>query len=85
MDNVPDGFDVPIYHALLRPRLLLGAPRNVTIFLVTGTGIAILWHAWPVIPLAVILQAFAAWGTRQDPDWFSIVLRCWTYKKYYEV
>jgi type IV secretory pathway TrbD component len=84
-NDVPEGFEVPIYHALLRPKLLLGAPRTFTVFVFIGTAIAVLWHAWPVFPLAVILQGFAAWGTRQDPNWFSIVLRCWFYKRYYEV
>ena len=84
-NNEPDGFEVPVYQALLRPRLVLGAPRLFSIGLIVGTAVALVWHAWPFLPFAVLLQVFAAWGTRQDPDWFAIVLRCYGYKKYYEV
>lgn len=82
-NNFPEQFEVPVLHAVQRPKLLCGAPRLWTIWVFIGAAIAFIWHAWPVIPLALILHAFAVWGTRQDAQWFSIIIRCFHYKNYY--
>ena len=80
---VPAGFEKPVYQVLLKPKLVLGAPRKLSIFIVMSIAISVLWHLWPVIPFGVILQRFAAWGTRQDPQFFAIIWRARVYKKYY--
>jgi type IV secretory pathway TrbD component len=82
--DVPEGFEVPVYRAALKPQLALGAPRMWTILLGATGGFAVLYKLWIVLPLVVVLHAVAVWGTRQDEHWFAKVLRVIRYKRYYK-
>lgn len=83
MVAVPDGFEVPVCQALLRPRLLWGAPRGVTLLTMVGMGLAFIWSSWPAFPLLAAFQGVAILGTVLDEDWSSIALRVLRYKRYY--
>lgn len=82
--DTPEGFEVPVHHAALKPRLMLGAHADVTTVLAGGAVLAFIWQVWPVLPLALILQAMAVWCTRWDDKWFQKVSRVVRYKMYYK-
>ena len=84
MLDVPEGFEVPIYAGPLKPKLCLGAPRDFTYAMLGLGALAVLWKMWPLLPLVVILQVGAIWGTRQDTQWFAKILRVAKYKRYYK-
>ena len=84
MYDAPEGFEVPVYRAVLKPKLSLGAHRDWTFIMLGVAALAFLYKLWPVLPLVVVLQAVAVWGTRQDEKWFEKVLRVVKYKRYYK-
>ena len=81
---MPEGFEVPVYRAALKPKLSLGAHRDFTFLMFGIAALAFLWKLWPLLPLTAILQGVAIWGTRQDERWFSKVPRVIKYKRYYK-
>jgi type IV secretory pathway VirB3-like protein len=84
MADVPRGFETPIFQCLLRKRLLLGAPRTVTVLLLASAGVAFIWGFWPAFPVLGVLHGAAVVGTWIDEDWFEIGVR-WLYtKRHYE-
>jgi type IV secretory pathway TrbD component len=82
--DTPAGFEVPVYRAALRPKLMLGAPTDFTALMLGAAGFGFLWRLWPLLPLVVILHSFAIWGTRQDAKWFEKALQVLKYKRYYK-
>jgi type IV secretory pathway TrbD component len=84
MRDVPPGFKAPVFQALLHKRLLLGAPRPVTMLVLTLGGMAFIWSLWPLFPALVLVQGGAVLGSWLDEDWFEIGFRLLFYKKHYE-
>ena len=84
MYEVPEGFEVPVFHGPLRPRLSLGAPRDFTFAMFALGTLGVVWKLWALVPLVLILQLGAIWGTRQDEKWFAKVCRVVWYKRYYK-
>jgi type IV secretory pathway TrbD component len=84
MYDVPDGFEVPIYQGPLLPKLTAEAPTDWTLLMFGCFGLGCFYRLWAVLPLTLILQLFAVWGTRQDAQWFTKMLRAFRYKRYYK-
>jgi type IV secretory pathway TrbD component len=83
-DEVPEGFEVPVYQGPLKPKLLAGAPADFTLLMFGGFVLGIFYKLWAVLPLTVLLQGGAIWGTAQDEKWFQKILRVVNYKRYYK-
>ena len=84
MYDAPEGFEVPVFKGLLRPRLSLGAHRDFTFAMIALGALGFVWKLWALIPLVLILQLGAIYATRQDEKWFPKVLRVVRYKRYYK-
>lgn len=84
MYDAPEGFEVPIYRAALKPRLALGAPRDWTFGVSAVAALALLYKLWPVLPMVALLHGVAIWGTRQDEHWFEKIVRVVRTKRYYK-
>lgn len=81
---MPDGFEVPVYKGPLRPKLTAGAPSDWSLGMFGLFGLGCFYKLWAVLPLAILLQCFAVWGTRQDEKWFQKLRRVVRYKRYYK-
>lgn len=84
MYDAPEGFEVPVFKGPLRPRLSLGAHRDFTFAMAAIGALGFVWKLWALLPLVLILQLGAIWGTRQDEKWFAKVWRVVWYKRYYK-
>lgn len=84
MYGVPEGFEAPVFKGPLKPRLSLGAPRDFTFTMIGGFALGLLYKLWAILPLTIILEGIAIWGTYQDEKWFQKVLRAMRYKRYYK-
>lgn len=84
MFDAPDGFEVPVYHGTLKPKLILGAPRDWTFLASAVAALSVFWKLWPLLPLVVVLHGVAIWGTRQDEKWFEKAWRVIRTKRYYK-
>jgi type IV secretory pathway TrbD component len=84
VSDAPEGFEVPVYRAALKPKLSLGAPRDWTFLVSALFALSVLYKLWPVLPLVAILHTVAIWGTRQDEHWFEKVARVIRTKRYYK-
>jgi len=82
-ETVP-GLETPVCTPLLRPQLLLGAPQMWTFAMIVLFVIGVLKRLWPLLPLALILQGVAIWGTAQEQHWFEKAWRSIQYAKYYK-
>lgn len=82
--NLPGGFEIPIYRGPLKPRLLLGIPKDFAALLLASGMLGVLWRLWALLPLVGVLYLFALWGTRQDPKWFEKAWQTIKYKRYYK-
>jgi type IV secretory pathway TrbD component len=85
MSDVPEGFEVPVLHALLRPKLIWGIPRDFAIYTIMVIGIAFIRKWLPVIPFGLLVLYCARLGTKHDPDWFKILPRCLKYHTHYGI
>jgi len=47
-------------------------------------AIGFLKRLWPLLPLAVVLQLIAVWGTAQEQHWFQKIWRASRYATYYK-
>lgn len=81
---MPEGFEVPVYKGPLRPKLTAGAPTDFSLAMFGVFALGCFYKLWAVLPLAIILQVVAIWGTRQDDRWFQKVGRAVFYKRYYK-
>jgi type IV secretory pathway TrbD component len=84
MYDAPEGFEVPLFQGPLKPRLSLGAPRDWTFAMAALGALGLLYKLWALVPLVVLLQVGAIWGTRQDDKWFQKIPRVMRYKRYYK-
>ncbi len=84
MHDKPTGFEVALFQPLLFPRLMLGAPRGVSIVMMGLATIAFIWSWWSAFPPVAVVQGVAILGTRLDEDWFTIGFRLLFYKRHYE-
>jgi type IV secretory pathway TrbD component len=84
MYDVPAGFEVPVYKAPLRPKLMWGAPRDFTFGMIGLFCLGFLWKLWILLPLAVVLQLGATFCTSMDERWFQKAPRAVLYKRYYK-
>ena len=80
------GYQVTIHNALTTPLLMAGVPRRFAIL--NGTAAAAITfglHSWYAIPICAILHVVAAFLTKKDPYFFSIMTRHIKQKNYYQV
>jgi type IV secretion system protein VirB3 len=80
------GYNITIHNAFTTPLLLAGVPRTFAIM--NGTicaAITLGLHAWYGIPVCAIVHGVAAYLTKKDPYFFSIMTRHIKQKPYYEV
>ena len=83
MEN--DGFEVPLHRSVTEPILLAGVPREVIIINLTLAGVFILGaHIWFSAPLFLIIHLVAVRATKQDAQFFEILLRHLQQKPYYD-
>jgi len=83
-EQTPPGFESPVCTATLRPQLLLGAPQFWSFAMMVLFAIGFLKRLWPLLPLAVVLQLIAVWGTAQEQHWFQKIWRASRYATYYK-
>jgi type IV secretory pathway TrbD component len=79
MDELPPGYEVPVFQSLHEPILVAGVRREFALFLWLGVGLAVanggIMRTWWVIPFGVVCHLGAAYGTRSDPDFLQVVIR----------
>ena len=81
----PEGFEIPVFRAVLHPKLLLGVPQEYV--LVTGGLFVLAFFAkiWVLFPVAGLLHLGGVWATKRDPQWAVKVWRvAWEYARYYK-
>jgi type IV secretion system protein VirB3 len=85
MYDLPQGFEVPIHHALTTPLLMAGVPRefgilNGTLTMAVGMGMHQLW----VLPIGLVIHVLASIAATYDPQFFEVTMRHLKHKGYYE-
>lgn len=80
------GYQIPVHQALVKPILLAGAPRKITIL--NGTIAAALslgMHSFWGIPVGILIQVVAVALTKKDEHFFEVIRRHIKRKHYFSV
>ena len=82
----PEGYRIPIHHALTTPIMVGGAPRvfailNGTIFAALTLGL----HSLIACPIGIVSHLLAVYLAKRDPYFFQVIVRHLKKKSFYRV
>lgn len=78
--------ETPLHQALIKPVVLLGAPRGLTIInIVFSLCMFMSFKAWWVIVFTVVTQSIGVCMVKNDPDFMEVLLRHLKHQDFYDV
>lgn len=80
------GEGIKIHQALVKPVVLLGAPRPVTIInMILSLNMVMVFRAWWVILFSFVVQAIGVYMVKDDPDFVTVSSRHLKHVDYYHI
>ena len=80
------GNQIQLHQSLVRPILLMGAPRSFAIINATiGLALVLGLHIIFIFPLFIFTHITAMIFSKKDPNFFDVMLRHLRQKRYYDV
>lgn len=83
VDELPLGWQYPIYHATLKPRQYLGVPEGLCVANGLISALTTLLLFGPACVAGAVIHLVAKGLTALDPYWVGIIGRYIQYKLYY--
>ena len=84
VEELPEGYEIPIHRSLVQPLYWMGVPRNLFISeILLGVLGGIFFKTWTVIFVLGALHYLFRYLGQQDPQFHLVFLRAREHKNYY--